>query len=63
MDAGGYRPQTQATRAAYTELLDLVQGRLGDYSTAIIAGAATEILTILKNENWKVWCIPTSLVH
>lgn len=55
MDKGGaYRPQTQATRTAYRELLGIIKSKLGDFSSDVIEGAAEEVLSTLKNEKLKV---------
>ena len=55
IDAGGtYRPQTRDTQAAYEALLSVVQDKLGDYATDVIAGAADEVLGILKSDTLKV---------
>lgn len=55
LDSGGtYRPKTRETQAAYETLLSLVQEKLGDYATDVIAGAADEILGILKSSHLKV---------
>ena len=55
VDAGGtYRPKTRDTQAAYETLLAVVQEKLGDYATDVIAGAADEILGILKSTGLKV---------
>lgn len=54
LDAGGiYRPKTRETQAAYETLLSLVQDKLGDYATDVIAGAADEVLGILKSGHLK----------
>lgn len=49
-----YRPKTRETQAAYETLLSIVQEKLGDYATDVIAGAADEVLGILKSDNLKV---------
>ena len=55
LDSGEtYRPKTRETQAAYETLLSLVQGKLGDYATDVIAGAADEVLGILKSDKLKV---------
>jgi len=53
-DQGTYRPKTRDTQAAYETLLAVVQGKLGDHSTDIIAGGADEVLGILKSTGLKV---------
>lgn len=56
LDSGGtYRPKTRETQAAYETLLSIVQEKLGDYATDVIAGAADEVLGILKSSHLKVW--------
>lgn len=55
LDAGStYRPKTRDTAAAYETLLSVVQQKLGDYATDVIAGAADEVLGILKSDTLKV---------
>lgn len=55
LDAGStYRPKTRETQAAYETMLSLVQEKLGDYATDVIAGAADEVLGILKSGHLKV---------
>ncbi len=62
IDAGGtYRPKTRDTQAAYETLLAVVQEKLGDYATDVIAGAADEILGILKSTALKVCPLPPPL--
>ena len=54
LDSGGtYRPKTRETQAAYETLLSMVQDKLGDYATDVIAGAADEVLGILKSSHLK----------
>ena len=48
-----YRPKTRETQAAYETLLSVVQEKLGDYATDVIAGAADEVLGILKSDKLK----------
>ena len=59
IDSGGtYRPKTRDTQAAYETLLAIVREKLGDYATDVIAGAADEVLGIVKSDTLKVQPLP-----
>lgn len=51
IDSINYRPKTRESKAAYEEILSVVQHSLGDQPNDILRGAADEILAILKDEN------------
>lgn len=54
IDSGStYRPKTRDTAAAYETMLSIVQQKLGDYAPDVIAGAADEVLGILKSDTLK----------
>eukprot|EP00392_Amoebophrya_sp_AT5.2_P002472 g2477.t1 len=46
-----YKPTTQATRAAYEQLLSSLTFILGDQSPDVLAGAADEVLAAIKADN------------
>jgi pre-mRNA-splicing helicase BRR2 len=48
-----YMPQTKETRAAYEALLSVIQQQLGGQPLDVLAGAADEVLSILKNDKIK----------
>nr|CAB3445259.1 unnamed protein product [Digitaria exilis] len=48
-----YKPQTKETRAAYEALLSLIQQQLGGQPLDVLAGAADEVLSTLKNDKIK----------
>ena len=48
-----YKPQTKETRAAYEALLSVIQQQLGGQPLDVLAGAADEVLTTLKNDKIK----------
>ena len=48
MDSMNYRPKTRESKAAYEEILTMVQVSLGDQPHDILRGAADEILALLK---------------
>ena len=48
-----YQPRKRETRAAYQELLQFVEGCLGDQQLAIVMSAADEVLSFLKDENMR----------
>jgi pre-mRNA-splicing helicase BRR2 len=51
IDSINYRPKTRESKAAYEEILSLVQSSLGDQPNDILRGAADEILATLKDES------------
>eukprot|EP01027_Heterolobosea_sp_BB2_P011038 GEZU01016104.1.p1 GENE.GEZU01016104.1~~GEZU01016104.1.p1 ORF type:complete len:2151 (-),score=711.87 GEZU01016104.1:145-6597(-) len=48
-----YRPKTEETRAAFEQLLNFVQAKLGDQPQDVIRGAADVILSFLKDDKLK----------
>ncbi|VFQ99826.1 unnamed protein product [Cuscuta campestris] len=52
-EEGVYQPKTKETRAAYEAMLCMIQQQLGGQPLNIVCGAADEILSVLKNDNFK----------
>ena len=50
-DMDTYRPRTKETRAAYEDLLTMMQANLGAQPHDILRGAADEVLACLKNDS------------
>ena len=50
-DIDTYRPRTKETRAAYEDLLTMMQSNLGAQPHDILRGAADEVLACLKNDS------------
>ncbi|XP_068647248.1 DExH-box ATP-dependent RNA helicase DExH12-like [Aristolochia californica] len=48
-----YQPKTKETRAAYETLLSIIQQQFGGHPQDILAGAADEVLSVLKNDKIK----------
>jgi pre-mRNA-splicing helicase BRR2 len=52
--ASGYVPKTRESKQAYEEILNFVQGYLGDQPQDVLRGAAEEVLSIMKEEDGTV---------
>lgn len=52
-DEGVYKPRTKETLAAYENLLSVIQQQFGGQPQDVLAGAADEVLSVLKNEKIK----------
>ncbi|CAM9119339.1 unnamed protein product [Ectocarpus fasciculatus] len=52
-DTMSYRPKTRESKAAYEEILTVVQHALGDQPRDILRGAAEEVLYILKEDSYR----------
>ena len=52
-DEGVYKPKTKETLAAYENLLSVIQQQFGGQPQDVLAGAADEVLSVLKNEKIK----------
>eukprot|EP00906_Rhabdomonas_costata_P006818 RCo009880 len=50
---GVYKPKTKETKEVYTELLNFVQGQLGDVDHETLVNAADDVLEALKDEKIK----------
>lgn len=53
LDSSSYRPKTRESKAAYEEILTVVQVTLGDQPQDILRGAADEIIHILKEDSYR----------
>lgn len=51
IDDAYYQPKTRETRAAYEQLLSVIQQCLGDQPSSTLRGYADEVLAVLKNEH------------
>jgi pre-mRNA-splicing helicase BRR2 len=49
-----YRPKSRETKAAYEQLLTVIQTMMGAQPQEVLRGAAEEILYILKNDKLRV---------
>ncbi|KAL7998004.1 putative Sec63 domain, RNA helicase HrpA, immunoglobulin E-set, C2 domain superfamily [Plasmopara halstedii] len=52
-ESAAYRPKNPASQDAYEQILGVVAQQLGAQPGEILAGAAEEVLFILKNDNYK----------
>ena len=47
-----YRPKARETKAAYEQIVHMVQKHLGDFSIETIKDAVDDVLVCLKNDNF-----------
>ncbi|KAG1685193.1 hypothetical protein DVH05_009684 [Phytophthora capsici] len=52
-ESAAYRPKNPASQEAYEQILGVVAHQLGAQPGEILAGAAEEVLAILKNDNYR----------
>lgn len=52
-ESAAYKPKSAASQDAYEQILGVVAQQLGDQPGEILAGAAEEVLAILKNDNYR----------
>ncbi|KAG2812633.1 putative U5 small nuclear ribonucleoprotein helicase [Phytophthora cactorum] len=52
-ESAAYRPKNPASQEAYEQILSVVAQQLGAQPGEILAGAAEEVLAILKNDNYR----------
>ncbi|KAI9991581.1 hypothetical protein PInf_018028 [Phytophthora infestans] len=52
-ESAAYRPKNPASQEAYEQILGVVAQQLGAQPGEILAGAAEEVLAILKNDNYR----------
>ena len=47
-----YKPKARETKAAYEQIVHMVQKHLGDFSIETIKDAVDDVLACLKNDNF-----------